>query len=173
MIPIITGKEAQHVGDAVRAYCRDHQLDLAAVICSPRSLGLPLNPLAATSSQDVTLLYQANIAEPLGAVKDLVPMLQACPGRGRVVVISGGASDGGLLDAARHAVAQLLSRELDRRVCVCQVFAGGFSNDKLTAGPHTTEPASPGRRRLALLAKLWAVDDALIYSAVRRAIEDR
>ena len=28
-------------------------------------------------------------------------------------------------------------------------------------------------RRIALLSRIWAVDDALLFSAVRRAIEDR
>jgi hypothetical protein len=28
-------------------------------------------------------------------------------------------------------------------------------------------------RRIALISRIWAVDDALLFSAVRRAIEDR
>lgn len=37
--------------------------------------------------------------------------------------------------------------------------------------PTTTAPAAP--TRLLILSRLWAVDDALLFSSVRRALEDR
>ncbi|KIR31943.1 hypothetical protein I352_05571 [Cryptococcus deuterogattii MMRL2647] len=39
--------------------------------------------------------------------------------------------------------------------------------------PTTTALAAPTPTRLLILSRLWAVDDALLFSSVRRALEDR
>nr|ODN90324.1 hypothetical protein L204_05928 [Cryptococcus depauperatus CBS 7855] len=102
-----------------------------------------------------------------------------------------------MIGAARSTAAKLLKDELDRvGIDVCEVVVGPMASKTGSAehnlgrfGQDSTDSKQEQRlasahpiihhtnpnvaSRLTILSRLWAVDDALLYSSVRRAIEDR
>lgn len=60
------------------------------------------------------------------------------------------------------------------RLARCWGGGGGVEGKKNSFHPaRPAPPAPPAPTRLLILSRLWAVDDALLFSSVRRALEDR